>query len=106
MLKLPQTRQVRSRITLIAAAVVGLLACAGAPTMAAGADVQRPAVAETADNRAAVQTSSVSAESATYAQRQSASKELEQFKGGDAGLYIGGSTAAVVLLIVLVILIL
>ena len=41
-----------------------------------------------------------------YARRESAAKNLEGFKGGGAGIYIGGSTLAVVLIIVLIIVIL
>lgn len=42
----------------------------------------------------------------TYAQRESAAPELQSFAAGRGGLYLGGSTVAIVLLIVLLILIL
>src|SRR3954447_6877930 len=41
-----------------------------------------------------------------YAQRESQAKNLERFKGGGAGVYIGGSTLAIVLLIVLIVILL
>jgi hypothetical protein len=41
-----------------------------------------------------------------YAQREASSRDVGDFAGGGAGIYIGGSTAAVVLLLVLLIVIL
>ena len=41
-----------------------------------------------------------------YAKRERASKDLEQFQGGGAGIYIGGSTVALVVLVLVLILIL
>lgn len=44
--------------------------------------------------------------SQSYAAREQAAPELADFQGGDGRLYIGGSTVAVVLLIVLLIVLL
>lgn len=41
-----------------------------------------------------------------YEQRAHADQKLQKFEGGGAGLYIGGSTAAIVLLVVILILVL
>lgn len=41
-----------------------------------------------------------------YSQRENQSKNLERFKGGGAGIYIGGSTIAVVALVILLIILL
>ena len=41
-----------------------------------------------------------------YAQREAAAKGLETFEGGGAGIYIGGSTAGILLLVVLLIVLL
>jgi hypothetical protein len=47
------------------------------------------------------------AETGSYAQREAAARQLADFVGGEAvGLYIGGSTLALALLIVLLIIIL
>ena len=43
---------------------------------------------------------------ATYAAREAANPELAQFKGGNASIYIGGSTVVIVLLVVLLIVLL
>ncbi len=45
------------------------------------------------------------AQAPTYAQREAAAKDLERFQGGGAGIYIGGSTLGIVLLIVLLVVI-
>jgi|GEM_PF-4704272 len=42
----------------------------------------------------------------TYAQREKAAPNQQNFEGGGAGLYIGGSTVAIVLLVVLLIVVL
>jgi hypothetical protein len=42
----------------------------------------------------------------TYARREAAAAGLEGFEGGSVGIYIGGSTLAIVLLIVLLIILL
>ena len=51
-------------------------------------------------------TSAPAPESAQYAQREAAAKSLQEFKGGEAGVYIGGSAAAVVLIVVLLVILL
>lgn len=65
-------------------------------------------VSETA-NVEAKSTARKSATQATredYQQREQSSKDLTDFQGGSAGIYIGGSTAAVILLLVLLIILL
>lgn len=112
MLKLPQNPRALSRITFIIASVVGMLLLAGSPALAAGANPQpsrqqtSAAAAESQSEAKVAAGPSTGATSDTYAQRESGAKDLEQFSGGSAGIYIGGSTVAVVLLIVLIILIL
>jgi len=41
-----------------------------------------------------------------YQQREAASKDVGDFAGGGAGIYIGGSSAAIILLIVLLVILL
>lgn len=42
----------------------------------------------------------------TYAQREAAAKGLETFEGGGAGVYIGGSTIGIILVVVLLVVLL
>ncbi len=42
----------------------------------------------------------------TYAQREAAAKGLETFEGGGAGIYIGGSTVGIVLVVLLLVVLL
>ena len=42
----------------------------------------------------------------TYAAREAANPELARFKGGNASIYIGGSTVVIILLVVLLIVLL
>jgi hypothetical protein len=108
MLKLPQSQRVLSRITFLVASVLGMLLLAGSPALAAGANL-RPASpqtsAATGDSQSEAKVAAGTT-SDTYAERETGAKDLEQFSGGGAGIYIGGSTVGVVLLIVLLILIL
>jgi hypothetical protein len=43
---------------------------------------------------------------ATYAARERSARNLDQFKGGEVSVYIGGGTLAVVLLVVLLVILL
>jgi len=52
---------------------------------------------------AAPKKSAMQATREAYQQREASSQDLNDFSGGHAGLYIGGSSVAVVLLIVLLI---
>jgi hypothetical protein len=64
-----------------------------------------PAVAETTGTAQTTGTEPSSAEE-NYAQRESRSPQAADFKGGYAGVYIGGSGVALVLLIVLLVILL
>jgi len=110
MLKLPQSQRALSRITVILASVLGMLLLAGSPALATGANLQPASPqtsAATADSQSEAKApAGTVATGDSYAQRETGAKDLEQFSGGGAGIYIGGSTVGVVLLIVLLILIL
>jgi hypothetical protein len=51
-------------------------------------------------------TSAPTPESAPYAQREAAAKALQDFKGGEAGVYIGGSAVGIVLVVILLVIVL
>jgi hypothetical protein len=95
----------------LAAACLGL-ALAAAPTIAVAAPATPPAAAAPAprathEASAARGASDASDEAADrYAAREAAAPQAAGFKGQGAGIYIGGSTLAVVLVIVLVVVLL
>ena len=88
----------------IAAACLGLALC-GAPALAHAAS---PTTA--ADTAAAKETPPLSRDAPEhqrkYAERQAANPQASEFQGKGVGVYIGGSTLAVVLIIVLVVVLL
>jgi len=56
--------------------------------------------------RASETSSAPASESAAYAKRETAANSLQDFKGGEAGVYIGGSAVGVVLVILLLVILL
>ena len=73
----------------------------GAATSETTAPIQKPVGNTAAGTERAADTTT------SYAAREKAAPQLANFKGGDsAGIYIGGSTLAVVLLIVLLVVLL
>jgi hypothetical protein len=104
---LPPARRAAGRLGAVACLVACLLMLPASRASAAGeapplaAEVPAPAPA-----RPVVQTSAVPAGSPAYAAREAAATALEQFEGGGVGIYIGGSTLAIVLLIVLLVVLL
>jgi len=96
-----------------AALVVGLLATAGMSHAAVIDMPQQPApnVQKTVGsgniaNPTAKPAPASQATNDSYAQREASSRDVGDFSGGHAGIYIGGSTVAVVLLIVLLVVLL
>ncbi len=89
-----------TRTSILALAVA--LTPAAAPALASAASAPPPAqeVAPTSTHPRADDPA------ADYAQREAAAQTLEAFTGGGAGVYIGGSTLAIVALIVLLVLVL
>jgi hypothetical protein len=87
----------------IAAACLGLALC-GAPTLAHAAT----AAAHTAVAAESAAPTSPEARERTkhYAERQAANPQASEFQGKGVGVYIGGSTLAVVLVIVLIVVLL
>lgn len=73
----------------------------GAATSDTTAPIQQPAGNTAAGTERAADTTT------SYAAREKAAPQLADFKGGDStGIYIGGSTLAIVLLIVLIVILL
>lgn len=77
-------------------------AAASLPT---SGNARTPATATSTAVAAQAPVAATSSEAASYAQREQASQQLEQFRGG-ASIYIGGSALVIVLLIVLLVLLL
>jgi hypothetical protein len=97
------------RFRLIAAAIATLLIWPATLALAAPqADQMRSASPRAAGPDAqSAQSALITQDSvASYARREAADKSLEQFEGGGAGIYIGGSTLGIVLLIVILIVLL
>jgi hypothetical protein len=88
----------------LAAACFGL-ALAGAPVIAHAAPVAAPAAA-TAPATTTPTHGDAARASHDYAAREAAAPQTADFKGQGAGIYIGGSTLAVVLVVVLVVILL
>jgi hypothetical protein len=94
-------------VLLAALAVVlgGSASAAVAPQSPARPAVQRGVAAEVMASKK--QASGTPADAARYAARETKAQELEQFKGGaGVSLYIGGTTLAIALLIVLLLVLL
>jgi hypothetical protein len=72
------------------------LASAASPTSAPAAEATSPVTPRRHEQ----------ARPATYAQREAASPRTGDFKGNGVGIYIGGSTLAVVLVVILVVVLL
>lgn len=89
----------------LAAACLGL-ALTAAPVIAA--PVPPPAASAPApqSSKAAAPGADVDQTAQRYAAREAAAPQTADFKGQGAGIYIGGSTVAVVLLIVLIVILL
>ncbi len=93
---------------LIGLLSVWLVGPAAAADVAAARPLSRPAAESPADPSQAHLSADrpLQAEAAeSYAAREAAAPELEQWQGGHAGLYIGGSALTVVLIILLIVVI-
>jgi hypothetical protein len=96
----------KTRLGLWAASLALGLTLLGAPAFAATPDAP-PSLGETApvpskDSPA----HGLSSRQTGYAQREAANPRTAEFKGNGAGIYIGGSTLAVVLIVVLIVVLL
>lgn len=88
-------------------AALGLgLALVGAPTLAKGAPALMPSPTAPAASPAARASGDAHERQLHYCQREAASPRAADFKGNGVGVYIGGSTLAVVLVIVLIVVLL
>ena len=98
------------RFKLCIAALGLALTFVGAPAFAASATT----AVESGEAETAAASGNTSSEpavapvnrAAVYARREATTPQAAEFKGKGAGIYIGGSTAAVVLVIVLVVILL
>ena len=95
----------KTRLGLWAASLGLGLTLLGAPAFAATPD-SPPALGETAPKDSPRPAREVSSRQTSYAQREAANPRAAEFKGNGAGIYIGGSTLAVVLIIVLIVVLL
>ena len=83
-----------------------LLAFAGAPSLARAATINAASTTPAgAHETPGERPSAAPSEAAGYTAREAAAPELGNFKGGATGIYIGGGTLVLVLLIVLIILV-
>ena len=89
----------------LAAASLGLTLLA-APTLANAESVALPAPTEPAAKGSIPLPSEVQQRQTRYAEREAASPNTADFEGKGAAVYIGGSTLAVVLVIVLLVVLL
>jgi hypothetical protein len=93
----------------LAAASLGLV-LSGAPALAATpSPAQPPVVAPAEAHRSPLprdQDNAVEQRQRHYAEREAAAPHAADFKGNGVGVYIGGSTLAVVLIVVLVVVLL
>lgn len=55
---------------------------------------------------ASEKTPAPASESESYAKREAAAASLQDFRGGEAGIYVGGSALGIVLLVVLLVILL
>jgi len=76
-----------------------------APSIAAVSE-NTAARARTADETTAAKKSAAQATREDYQKRDASSKDVGDFAGGGAGIYIGGSSAAIILLVVLLVILL
>jgi hypothetical protein len=92
---------------LRAIAALGLgLVLVGAPTIANAAPVTPSAPALTTPTTKNNAPNDAQPHRASYAAREAAAPHAADFKGNGAGIYIGGSTVAVVLVVVLILVLL
>jgi hypothetical protein len=89
----------------IAVACLGL-ALLAAPSLATAAPVPPTAPTAPAEKKAPPSSRELPERQRHYAERQAASPQAAEFEGNGVGVYIGGSTLAVVLLIVLIVVLL
>jgi len=89
----------------VAAACLGL-ALFGAPVFAVAAPAQPVAAAASPARASRPPTSEAQQRQRRYAEREAANPRAADFKGNGVGIYIGGSTLAVVLVVVLVVVLL
>ena len=89
----------------LAALALGL-ALIGAPALAHGAPASTPVLSAGATTPAEAAPSDGHRRQLRYAEREAASPRAADFKGSGAGIYIGGSTLAVVLIVVLIVVLL
>ncbi|SRR5258708_39740885 len=88
-------------------AALGLgLALVGAPALAKGAPASTTFPTASVASPAARASGDVHQRQLHYAQREAANPRPADFKGNGAGIYIGGSTLAVVLVVVLIVVLL
>jgi peptidoglycan/LPS O-acetylase OafA/YrhL len=88
------------------AVVAALLAvwCFPAVSLAKSAPTTpAPVVAQTTSTRAPVASAGTATESESLATREQKAPELQDFRGGTAVIYIGGTTLLVILLILLLV---
>lgn len=95
----------------IAASVLGVLLLGTAAGNARAAEpsvpvAPAPVATQTAPASTAATTDETGAREIQYGQRETQSPQAANFKGGAVGVFIGGSTIAVVLLIVLLVILL
>jgi hypothetical protein len=94
--------------TVIASAL--LLALLGVPSVARAANTREvPVVVDEAPARSLAEparSDDAAAEASHYAAREAAAPALGKFKGGGAGIYIGGSALTVILVVVLIVILL
>jgi hypothetical protein len=95
-----------SRSARVVAALLLAFTMAPTATALAAAPRQAPPAVEAAEARRPAPVQPEQVDLVTYAEREAAAAGLEQFAGGGVGIYIGGSTLAIVLLIVLLIILL
>ena len=92
---------------LRAVAALGLgLVLVGAPTMANATPDDAPTAAALSAPKPSHAPTDARARRASYATREAAAPRAADFKGNGAAIYIGGSTLAVVLVVVLILVLL
>jgi hypothetical protein len=98
----------KTRLGLWAACLALGLTLLGAPAFAAtpATPDSAPSLGETASKDSPRAAHEISSRQTGYAQREAANPRTAEFKGNGAGIYIGGSTLAVVLIIVLIVVLL
>jgi hypothetical protein len=91
----------------IAAGLLVCLACLAPLTVAASAPSPAGAAAQRSIGQPSAQPFAADTEATRdYAAREAAAPALAEFRGGDVGIYIGGSAVTVLLVVLLVVIIL